>query len=250
MTIPADVSIRDFVYSLLDWTDIYSVLDMGCGDGYDLRQIAEMIPGDCRLVGVDSMPSAIETARKETQGDSRFSFLTDDAAQLLPFADGEFDIVFSRNALECFADKKLHLAEANRVLKSSGQIVYAHYDWDSQTIDGTDKHLVRRIVQSFNDWQQNWMGACDAWMGRRLWSTFQESGLFRGNIHAQVLTETDFAPGQYGYETINSFRALVRRGLISQDDFDQFYKDITALAVGGQYFYSITLFAYVGTPIR
>ena len=68
----------------------------------------------------------------------------------------------------------MHLAEAHRLLKSSGQIVYAHYDWDSQTIDGTDKHLVRRIVQSFNDWQQNWMGACDAWMGRRLWSTFQE----------------------------------------------------------------------------
>ena len=38
MTLPADISTRDFVYSLLDWTDVYSVLDIGCGDGYDLRQ--------------------------------------------------------------------------------------------------------------------------------------------------------------------------------------------------------------------
>lgn len=249
MSIPADASVREFLYSLLDWTQVYSVLDLGCGNGYDLRQIGQLAPNDCRLVGVDKAPTVIEAARSETRSDPRFAFATEDAAKALPFGEGEFDVVFSKNMLECIADKQAHLREMARVLRAGGQVVAAHYDWDSQTIDGTDKALVRRVVQTFSDWQQAWMSASDAWMGRRLWRTFQESGLFRGTIHAQVLTETEFAPGRYGFETINSFSALVRNGLITQQEFNQFFDDMIALADGGQYFYSITLFAYVGTPV-
>lgn len=250
MPIPADAAVREFLYSLLDWSQVYSVLDLGCGNGYDLRQIARLAPDECRLVGVDTKLSAVETARAEVRGDKRFAFLTEDAAKALPFEDGEFDVVFSKNMLECLLDKQSHVRDAHRVLRPGGQIVSAHYDWDSQTIDGTDKALVRRIVQTFNDWQQAWMNSCDAWMGRRLWRTFQESGLFQGTMHAQVLTETEYAPGRYGHETINSFSALVRNGMITQAEFDQFLSDMIALAEGGQYFYSITMFAYVGTSLQ
>lgn len=110
----------------------------------------------------------------------------------MPFEDETFDVVFSNNVLECITDKGKLLSEIARVLKPSGQVVCAHFDWDSQLIDGTDKALVRKIVQTFNDWQQGWMDDCDAWMGRRLWKTFNRSKLFNGEIQCHVLTNTKY----------------------------------------------------------
>lgn len=164
----------------------------------------------------------------------------------LPFADGAFDALFSLNLLECVPNKAALLAEMGRVLRPGGQIVCAHWDWDTQTVGGTDKALVRRIVQTFSDWQQKWMAACDGWMGRRLWPTFQRSGLFVGRIETYTLTNTVYAPGWHGYEQVQSFGALARRGLISADDYARFQADITAQASRNEYFYSITLHVYVG----
>ena len=39
MNNPSDISIREYIYYLVDWTGIPSILDLGCGDGFDLRRI-------------------------------------------------------------------------------------------------------------------------------------------------------------------------------------------------------------------
>jgi len=135
----------------------------------------------------------------------------------------------------------------HRVLKPNGQAIFAHFDWDSQLIDGEDKELVRRIVHTFSDWKQEWMSDIDAWMGRRLWRTFQQSGLFRnGRIETYVLTNTEYSEPFYGYQRIQDFGSLVKRNMISEDDYTRFLADIQQLAAGDGYFYSINMYVYVG----
>ncbi|HEY3332424.1 MAG TPA: methyltransferase domain-containing protein [Capsulimonadaceae bacterium] len=249
MTPPNDISIREYILSFADWSSASSVLDLGCGDGYDLRQIAWLAGSSAMLVGLDSSHSAIDSARALTSGDNRFSFSAADIANGLPSDDNTFDFVISKNLLECIIDKTSLLKEIHRVLKPGGQVICAHYDWDSQLFDGDDKPLVRNIVHAFSDWQQAWMTSSDAWMGRRLWRTFQESGLFHGTIHTKALTETDFAPGTYGWHMVNDFRGLVRRGLVAEEDFARFYTAIESLATRGEYLYGITMFVYSGAAI-
>ena len=157
--------------------------------------------------------------------------------------------MFSLNLLECVPDKAALLVEMHRVLRPGGVVVCAHWDWDTQTLDGADKALVRCIVQAFSDWQQQWMAACDGWMGRRLWPAFQQSGLFAGHIEAYTLTNTTYAPGWCGYEQVQAFGALARRGLIAPEDYARFQADIAAQASQNEYFYSITLYVYVGQKI-
>ncbi len=240
---------REWLGGLLDWHGANAVLDLGCGDGGDLQRLAALAPERARLVGIDSSAKAIETARAATAGDMRFEWHEHDVSRGLPFADGAFDALFSLNLLECVPDKAALLAEMARVLRPGGAVVCAHWDWDTQTLDGADKALVRRIVQTFSDWQQAWMAASDGWMGRRLWPTFQRSGLFAGRIETYTLTNTVFAPGWTGYEQVGAFGALARRGLISPDDYARFRDDIAALAAPGEYFYSITLYVYVGQKL-
>ena len=240
------LALHEWLYGLLDWRQANAVLDVGCGDGGDLRRIAASVPDDARLVGVDSAAGAIKTARAATAGDARFTWHPHDVSRGLPFADGEFDALFSLNLLECVPDRAALVAEMGRVLRPGGRVVCAHWDWDTQTLDGSDKALTRRIIVAFSDWQQDWMAACDGWMGRRLWPTFQHSGLFTGHVETYTLTNTVYAPGWYGYEQVQAFGALARRGLISADDYARFSDDVVAQAACGEYFYSITLYAYEG----
>jgi len=237
---------REYAYSLIDLDGVRSVLDLGCGKGYDLHRIGEMLGPDARLVGLDGSEEAIEAAKSEVGDDRRCELILADASRPLPFADGEFDLVYSRDMLECIPDKDALIREVHRVLRPGGQVVFVHWDWDSQVIDGTDKELVRRMIHTFGDWRQKWMADVDSWMGRRLWRTFARSGLFEGQVCPYVVTSTEFAPGHAGYGPINDMEALVRRGMVSHEDYDRFISDIRALAERGEYFYAATTYIYVG----
>lgn len=124
-----------------------------------------------------------------------------------------------------------------------------HFDWDTQVFDGEDKDLVRRIVHSFGDWQQAWMNDSDAWMRRRLWPTFQQTGLFEGRVHPAVLMETTFHPGAYGFEQAKAFGALARRGEIDAADYRRFVEGLRLLGATNCYLYAITMFIYAGAKV-
>lgn len=81
---------------------------------------------------------------------------------------------------------------------------------------------------------------------RRLWSTFQASGLFAGTVHARVLTNTTYAASSYGHARIADLALLAQRGLIAQADYERLLRQVEELAADDSYFYSSTCYAYVG----
>jgi ubiquinone/menaquinone biosynthesis C-methylase UbiE len=241
--------VHDHLLSLLDVSRASAVLDVGCGRGKHLQMLARQVSKSTRLVGIDSSGDAIEAARAATKGDPRFSFLVHDLVEGIPFEDGAFDRVLSVNVIEAIPDKNALLNEVRRVLRPSGRTVVSHFDWDSQLYDGVDKALIRRVVHAFADWKQKWMVDADGWMGRRLWRTFQQAGHFTGYMDAYVHMSTFFEPGQYGWERSQDFRSMVKRGMITAEEYDRFVHSLEDLASRNEYFYAITMFSYVGTRL-
>ena len=109
-----------------------AVLDLGCGTGGITRFLAETFQ-PARIVGIDVDAGLIARATKRAAeaglGDS-LSFQTVTPGPL-PFADGSFDVVFSKDAMVHIADKEALFAEIFRVLRPSGSI--AAGDWMSST---------------------------------------------------------------------------------------------------------------------
>lgn len=243
------LALQTWLCGLLDASRLSALLDVGCGNGSDLERIGGLVSPDTQLVGLDSTAKALAEARARTLGDKRYVWHQADVRHGLPFGDGAFEALFSHNLLECLPDKPAHLHEMHRVLRPGGQIVCAHWDWEMQTFDCADQSLVRRMVQAFSEWQQAWMAASDGWMGRRLWPVFQRSGLFTGRIETYTLTNTEFAPGWFGYEQALAFGGLARRGLISREDYQRFCEDLAAQAARNEYFYSLTLYVYIGQAL-
>jgi protein-L-isoaspartate(D-aspartate) O-methyltransferase len=89
------------------------VLDIGCGKGFQILELAKTLPG-LKLRGIDISSYAIENASPEIK-----HLIDEGTAAHLPYQDKEFDLVFSINTLHNLTNKELDLAlrEMRRVGK-------------------------------------------------------------------------------------------------------------------------------------
>jgi len=104
------------------------LLDIGCGSGGIACHLVETL-GAAHVTGYDVELPVIEAARSRAaqRGLSAKLDFVHAAPGLLPFADGTFDIVFSKDAMVHVADKGALFGEVFRVLKPGG--VFAASDW-------------------------------------------------------------------------------------------------------------------------
>jgi ubiquinone/menaquinone biosynthesis C-methylase UbiE len=99
------------------------ILDVGCGTGYLLGQLAARSPQSDALAGIDAAPAMIEVARSAaTDGRVRFVVGT---AERLPWPDGTFDLVVSTTSFDHWVDQRAGLAQCARVLAPGGYLVLA-----------------------------------------------------------------------------------------------------------------------------
>lgn len=94
------------------------VLDVGCGNGWATRKLAQIAPG-VQAIGIDVSPKMI--ARAEELSSLRIRARYEVCPfEAIDFKDGKFDRVFSVEALYYAVDLEKALAEMGRVLKSGG----------------------------------------------------------------------------------------------------------------------------------
>lgn len=95
------------------------VLDVGCGGGHLLVQLARRRP-ELGLVGLDLSASQVARARRRTGGAAD---LVQGSALALPFRNGAFGAVLSIVSLKHWPDPRLGLAECARVLRPGGRLL-------------------------------------------------------------------------------------------------------------------------------
>jgi SAM-dependent methyltransferase len=105
----------------LAWNGGERVLDVGCGPGDLLRNMARQQPGWGALVGFDLSPGMARRAAELAEGLPVCFFVGD--AQALPFPDAWFDLVMARHVLPYVPDIDRAVAEAARVLRPGGRFL-------------------------------------------------------------------------------------------------------------------------------
>jgi len=137
-----------------------SILDVGCGKAYLLYELKQLLP-QARVVGFDISEYGIADAKPEI----REQLFVHRAEEPYPFANGEFDLVISLNALHNLPLPQLHgaLQEIERV--------------------GRQKYLT---VESYRNEQelfnlQCWALTCEAFFDTESWGWLFEHCGYSGD---------------------------------------------------------------------
>lgn len=102
--------------SVFDITPDDFILDLGCGDGLNIKILKQM--GINNIVGIDISRYLLKLAKKNNP-DVKF-FLG--SADKLPFKNGKFDIVLADSVFHHLIDYPKSIDEIRRVLKKGGRL--------------------------------------------------------------------------------------------------------------------------------
>jgi len=100
-----------------------TVVDVGCGTGQTVLQLASRVGPRGRIIGVDIAPMVLDVAREQARGLGQVSFIDGDAATLdLP--EGSADAFFSRFGVMAFPDPVAAFTNFRRILKPEGRVAF------------------------------------------------------------------------------------------------------------------------------
>jgi ubiquinone/menaquinone biosynthesis C-methylase UbiE len=113
------------------------VLDVGCGTGHLLRQLASKLPDADVLSGIDAAPRMVDVALS-MRDDARLDF-TVGVVEALPYGDASFDLVVSTTSFDHWRDQGRGLAECARVLAPGRHLLLADLfsRWLAPTLFGS-----------------------------------------------------------------------------------------------------------------
>jgi SAM-dependent methyltransferase len=99
------------------------ILDIGCGCGQTVVQLAERVGAGGRVIGVDIAPLLLDIARRRTAGLAQARLVEADA-QRLDLPGQSVDAIFSRFGVMAIADPAAAFANFRRMLKPGGRLAF------------------------------------------------------------------------------------------------------------------------------
>ena len=124
------------------------VLDVGCGKGFLLHELAQVVPG-AQVAGVDISEYAIANAKEEVRPGLQVA-----SATRLPFPDRSFDFVLSINTLHNLYNYELlpALREIERVGRGPKHVVVEAYRNEREKVNLMYWQLTCRAFHTPQEW--------------------------------------------------------------------------------------------------
>jgi ubiquinone/menaquinone biosynthesis C-methylase UbiE len=215
-----------------------TVLDMGCGTGDDVREMARLVGEQGKVVGVDNSQAMIaEAENRAAHSNLPVSFQFAEASRL-PFPDGSFDGSRADRSLMHVPDARQAIAEMARVTKTEGPVVVFEVDFETLTIDTDERVTARKVLRTWTDIFRN------GWLGRHVPALFRELGLSDITVIPYVLQLTPtLALPILGAATVEK---AVEKGTLTAGEGQGWLQHLAELQRTERFFSTMTGFLVAG----
>jgi SAM-dependent methyltransferase len=128
------------------------ILDVGCGEGFMLRQFLEWGASRTRVAGIDIRPVAVERARELSPGIA----IRLGSAEDLPWEDEAFGLVCQQTVLSSVLEPRRRqriAAEMSRVLRGQGFVLWYDFFYDNPgnpNVVGLRMSEIRQLFPHFD----------------------------------------------------------------------------------------------------
>ena len=180
------------------------VLDLGCGTGVDLPDMAEAVMPGGSVTGVDFSRRAVDAARRLVAGVEGASAVVGDA-HALPFADAGFDACRADRTLQHLERPDVALAESRRVLATGGRLVVLEVITEIVPLSGGGDELKTATGELWATERER-----QGWLPLMLPLLLARAGFVDVTIHVSETSSSD--------PSVVAAMVAVRRGAVSADD--------------------------------
>jgi arsenite methyltransferase len=217
------------------------ILDVGCGPGFYITELLEVVGRDGLVVGVDGSADMLAVAAKRADGHGNVEFHEADATAL-PVPDGSFDRALSVQVLEYVRDVPAALAEMWRALRPGGRVLVWDVDWATVSWHATDAELTRRVLAA---WDKHLTHPS---LPRTLASQLRDVGFERVRMDSHCFATTELVPDAYGGSLVPLLEQYVaEEGGMSHDEATAWADEQRGLDERGEFFFTVTQFCFTAT---
>jgi ubiquinone/menaquinone biosynthesis C-methylase UbiE len=214
------------------------VLDVGCGPGFLVRDMAMTVGTQGRVVGVDSSEPMLELATRRCSGFEQIQ-LTQGHAEVLDEADEAFDAVACTQVLLYVTEVEGALAEMHRVLKTGARIAIVETDWRGAVIGGPDSTMSRRVLDAWDE------SVASPNLPVKLGPLLRKQGFTALSVEAIPLLCTSYTPNNYAVGMLESLAAYAqKRGAVGKPSAERWLANLKGLGAAGEFFFCVNRFLF------
>jgi SAM-dependent methyltransferase len=215
------------------------VLEVGCGSGVVLRDLAPRVGPRGSVVGVDVSRAILATARRLCKTDPRITLRHAHGARL-PFAAESFDTALAITVILHVADPLGVVREMARVTRPGGRVGLQDQDFGMLGVTHPDRGLTDRILDGVVHHLYE-----EPYSGRRLPGLLRDAGLERVRVLTDYFQDTTLEPWTKTFLERRAASA-VRFGIVDAATAQKWLDGFTALVAEGGFVFTMTYFGAAG----
>jgi ubiquinone/menaquinone biosynthesis C-methylase UbiE len=223
------------------------VLEVGCGTGVVMRDVAALVGPRGDVVGVDPSRSMVEAARLLARPHPlrrRMRWRLAPGAAL-PFADGRFDATLAITVLLHVADPEAVVREMVRVTRPGGRVAVQDQDFGTVAVTHPDRTLTERIM-----WGVARRMYEEPHSGRRMPALLRAAALGEVRLLTDVFQDTTLEPFAKSFLERRA-ESAVRFGIVDAPAAQKWLDGFTELVARGDFVLTFNYYGAVGVkPLR
>ena len=236
---PEVVAQRQLTLDMLHLQPGETVLDIGCGPGFLVHEMAQAVTGSGAILGMDLSEAALAHAQRRCAEQAHVEFHLGEATAL-PFGDAAFDAVAVTQVYEFVSDVDLALSELHRVLRPGGRALVMDTDWWSVLWHSSDASRMRRILDA---WDAHLVHPV---LPRTLGQRLVRAGLAVSDRKVFPYLAWDLRLGSYASGIAEMIRSFVPgRSGVTRAETDAWYADLQSLADANSYFFCLSRYLFL-----
>jgi ubiquinone/menaquinone biosynthesis C-methylase UbiE len=244
---PAQVRLRRRFLRFVPIRAGQRVLEVGCGTGVVMRDVAALVGSRGEVVGVDPSRSMLDAARALARSHAlrrRMRWRLAPGAAL-PFAGDHFDTTLAITVLLHVADPAAVVREMVRVTRPGGRVGAQDQDFGTVAVTHPDRTLTERIMWGVATHMYE-----EPHSGRRMPSLLRAAGLDEIRLLTDVFQDTALEPFAKSFLERRAANA-VRFGIVDAPAAQKWLDGFTELVARGDFVLTFNYYGAIGVkPLR
>ena len=214
------------------------VVDVGCGTGFLISEMAAVVGETGLLAGVDFSQDMLDVAAQRCESLPQVS-LRQGSAEALPLDDASFDAASCTQVLLYVPNLEQSIAELARVLKPGGRLAVIETDWRGIVLNSANSSTTDRIFNAFDEIVPN------ANLPAKLIPMLKAAGFGAIKVDAIPIINTSNTSANFSSSSLKWASDLaVKEKKVSLLEAQVWLEDIDEKAASGEYFFCVNRFLF------